>query len=55
MAQYARAWIHRIEDITPLVREQHARLQRSGVAALETPAEQVYPCLPSSRVGADPT
>ena len=53
LARYAKEWIRRIEDITELVRQQHAGLDRAGVAALETPAERVYPCLPSSRVGAD--
>ena len=53
LARYAREWVRRIEDITPLVREQHARLQRDGLDALEMPSEQVYPCLPSSRVDAD--
>ena len=55
LARYAKDWIRRVEDITPFVRDQRARLQRAGgLAALETPAERVYPCLPSSRVGADP-
>lgn len=53
LARYAKQWIRRIEDITELVHEQHARLESGGVAALETPAERVYPCLPSSQVGAD--
>jgi hypothetical protein len=53
LARYAKAWIQRIEDVTPFVREQHARLQRDGIASLETPSERVYPCLPSSQVGAD--
>ena len=53
LARYAREWIRRIEDVTPLVREQHARLMTSGLAGLETPAERVYPCLPSSQIGAD--
>ena len=53
LAQYARDWIRRIEDVTPLVREQHARLGSTGIAALETPTERVYPCLASSQVGAD--
>jgi len=54
LAHYARDWIRRIEDVTPLVRDQHAALTGGGVAALTTPAEDVYPCLPSSRVDADP-
>lgn len=53
LARYAREWIRRIEDITPFVREQHARLQTEGPAALTMPHEQVYPCLASSRVGSD--
>lgn len=53
LARYARDWIRRIEDITPFVRAQHAELQRGGVGALQTPAERVYPCLPTSQVGAD--
>lgn len=54
LARYARSWIRRIEDITPLVRAQHARLTSEGLGVLETPSEQVYPCLASSRIGADP-
>jgi hypothetical protein len=54
LAGYAREWIRRIEDVTDLVREQRARLSRTGVASLETPAEHVYPCGASSSVGADP-
>lgn len=52
LAKYAREWILKIEDITPLVREQHARFRRDP-DTLETPAEEVYPCLPSSRIEAD--
>lgn len=43
LARYAREWVRRIEDITPMVREQHARMQTGGWDALHTPAEQVYP------------
>jgi hypothetical protein len=53
LARYAREWIRKIEDITPLVKDQRARLSRD-VAALETPAERVYPCLPTSKIGATP-
>lgn len=53
LARYAKEWIRRIEDISGFVREQRARLTTGGLAALETPAERVYPCLASSRVGAD--
>jgi len=48
LANYSREWVRRIEDITPFVREQHGR------AALETPREEVYPWLASSRIEADP-
>jgi hypothetical protein len=51
LAAYAKDWIRRIEDITELVHEQRARRDRGD---LETPVEHVYPCLPSSRIGADP-
>ncbi len=54
LAKYAREWILGIEDITPIVREQHARFRRDP-DSLETPAEAVYPCLPSSRIDADTT
>jgi len=53
LASYAKKWVRRIEDVTAFVHDQHARLRRGGVAALETPAETVYPCAPSSKVGAD--
>jgi hypothetical protein len=48
LARYARPWIHRVEDITPYVRDQHARLKRDGVAALEAPIEHPYPCTPEA-------
>lgn len=54
LARYSKEWIRRIEDITPLVREQHDRKQRGGFEALQTPLERVYPCLPSSQIEADP-
>ena len=53
LRRYAREWIRRVEDITPLVREQHERLRTSNLAAVETPRERVYPCLASSRIDAD--
>jgi hypothetical protein len=46
LAAYARP--QRIEDITPFVREQHARLRRDGKAALVTPSEAPYPCAPAT-------
>jgi hypothetical protein len=57
LARYARPWIRRVEDITPYVRDQHARLKRDGVAALETPMERPYPCVPATAValGVDPS
>lgn len=54
LARYSREWIRRIEDITPFVRAQHARLCSAGPAALETPAERVYPCPLRSTIDADP-
>lgn len=51
LAKYAREWVLQIEDITPLVRAQHANVGRDTLA---TPVEHVYPCQPSSRIEADP-
>lgn len=48
LAQYAREWIRRIEDITPIVRAQHDRLKDNGVNAVETPSEHVYSFRPSA-------
>lgn len=53
LARYAREWIRRVEDITPLVRAQHEALQRGEGAALEMPREDVYPCPAASRIDAD--
>lgn len=55
LARYAKEWVRRIEDITPIVHAQRARLAQGGLAALETPRERVYPCAPSSRIAADPS
>jgi hypothetical protein len=52
LARYAKEWIRRIEDVTPIVREQHARLTTSR-DRFETPSERVYPCRESSRIDAD--
>ncbi len=52
LASYARPWVRRIEDITPLVREQRERFQTGGGEALHTPRERVYPC--TRLVGVDP-
>ena len=46
LARYAREWILRIEDVTPMVREEHAKLP--DLAALQTPVEAVYPAEGSS-------
>lgn len=43
LQKYSREWIVAIENITPFVREQHARLQRDGAKALVMPSEHVYP------------
>ncbi|MBK9030470.1 MAG: DUF4291 domain-containing protein [Myxococcales bacterium] len=48
LAQYARAWIVRIEDVSPLVAAQRAA-GRGGDAALITPREDVYPVPPAAR------
>ncbi|MBA3540645.1 MAG: DUF4291 domain-containing protein, partial [Deltaproteobacteria bacterium] len=48
LADYARASVRRIEDISGFVREQHTRFLRDGAGALETPAEAVYPCAPAT-------
>lgn len=48
LADYARPSIVSIEDLTPFVRAQHARLQQGGVDAIETPEEHVYPCAPQT-------
>jgi len=53
LASYARDWIRNIEDVTPFVREQHARLARDGVDALVTPAERVYPVTGANRLDVD--
>ena len=57
LARYARPWIRRVEDITPYVREQHTRLQRDGLAALELPIERPYRCAPATAeaLGVDET
>lgn len=46
LARYARPWLVRIEDISPVVAEQRERLRRGGEAALLVPREEVYPRLP---------
>lgn len=48
LADYARAWIVHLEDITPLVAAERAVLA-SDPAALVTPREDVYPVAPSPR------
>jgi hypothetical protein len=53
LAKYARAWIRKIEDITPFVREQHEVLKRDGESALITPAERVYPVTGTNQLGVD--
>jgi hypothetical protein len=46
LARYAREWIERIEDVSPLVAEQRELLRTRGADALVTPREDVYPRLP---------
>ena len=49
LAQYARPWITKIEDVSPLVAEQRERFRRHGKEALQTPREEPYPVLPEGR------
>jgi hypothetical protein len=46
LANYARPWIHRIENISGFVGEQRERLLPRKRAALITPTEHSYPCEP---------
>ncbi len=48
LANYARDWLIRIEDVTPLVAEQREVLRTRGVDALVLPREEVYPRLPAT-------
>jgi hypothetical protein len=43
LAQYAQAWILRIEDVSEHVAEQRDVLRRGGLDDLVTPREEVYP------------
>jgi hypothetical protein len=43
LRRYGRVWIVAIEDISPLVEEQRARLRAGNLDDLVTPAEEVYP------------
>jgi hypothetical protein len=49
LRSYARPWITRIEDVSDLCREQHARWREGGDAALVTPREEPYPVTPAAR------
>lgn len=44
----------KIDDVTPFIREQHARLQKEGKPALVTPREHVYPVTGAPQLAADP-
>jgi hypothetical protein len=48
LAKYAREWIVKLEDVTPLVAEQREVLRTRGVDALVLPREDVYPRLPAT-------
>jgi hypothetical protein len=48
LRRYARPWITRIEDVSDLCREQHARWRDGGDAALVTPREAPYPVTPAA-------
>ncbi len=49
LAQYARAWIVHLEDVSPMVATQRATLARGDLAALVTPAEAPYPVPAAAR------
>ena len=48
LASYARPWIQKIEDVTPFVRAQYDAMARGDIAALTTPTEHVYRCVPAT-------
>ncbi|HVV82556.1 MAG TPA: DUF4291 domain-containing protein [Kofleriaceae bacterium] len=54
LADYARPWIVRIEDISPLVAEQREVLRTRGADALVMPREDVYPRLPATGAAPSP-
>jgi hypothetical protein len=43
LARYAHEWVHAIEDISPLVREQRSHAQARDDARLMIPREEVCP------------
>jgi hypothetical protein len=43
LESFAEAWILGIEDITPFVVEQRARVRSGDLGELRTPREEVYP------------
>lgn len=43
LALYGREWIRAIDDLTPFVREQHARVRNHDLGGLLVPEERVYP------------
>lgn len=43
LALYGREWIRSIDDLTPFVREQHARVRDHDLGGLLVPEERVYP------------
>jgi hypothetical protein len=53
LAKFAREWILEIENVTPFVREQHAKWKAGGNAALVMPSERVYPVRGANKLRAD--
>ncbi|HUQ03937.1 MAG TPA: DUF4291 domain-containing protein [Kofleriaceae bacterium] len=50
LRRYAKEWVLRIEDVTSMCHEQHARWKDGGDAALAVPREEPYPVTPAARV-----
>lgn len=48
LRSFGRDWLMSVEDITPLVREQHAHVLAGNLHKLQTPHERVYPVGPET-------
>ena len=48
LQSFGREWLLNIEDITPLVREQHAHVSARRFDLLQTPREHVFPVTPEA-------
>jgi hypothetical protein len=51
LREFAGAWCLGIQDVTELVREQHAHVREHRLDRLETPREQVYPVTSAEVIG----